>query len=133
MSGGGGESASSNYAPVMFIVGTGLMSAGMWGCAALTGRATDEVRFRRQWPSPSPSPSFPGGRLLWLQPGPQVVCDQSFDTFAYFDSDRDPLMLRKSSRKGSGATRTEVYTVAAVSMATIGYVMQFIGLRGIKA
>lgn len=122
------SSASRDYAPVMFITGTVLMCAGMWSCAALIGQTTYELRYKRTG-SLSPSKRT---RLIWLQPGPQVIGDQSFDPFAYFEkTDKDRLEVWTSSRKDF--VDFELYTFLAVVAVLVGYIMQFIGLRGMKA
>ena len=120
-----GDTSSSSYAPVMFIVGTFLMCTGMWSCAALIGQSTYEVSYER---SQSPSSS----RLLWLQPGPQTIGDQSFDPFAYFEKKEKPLGVWTSSKKDFN-DRFEFYTFFAVLFTLTGYIMQFIGLRGMEA
>ncbi|KAK3300168.1 uncharacterized protein B0H64DRAFT_437346 [Chaetomium fimeti] len=125
---GAESSASRDYAPVMFITGTVLMCAGMWSCAALIGQTTHELHFRRTKRQGLERP-----RLLWLQPGPQVIGDQSFDPFAYFeDTDTTPLQVWTSSRKDFDE-KFETYTLFAVLAVLIGYIMQFIGLRGMMA
>ncbi|KAM5357790.1 hypothetical protein ACJZ2D_015905 [Fusarium nematophilum] len=121
----GDASSSTDYAPVMFIAGTILMCGGMWSCAALIGQTTHELCYRRQASSPT-------SRLLWLQPGPQVIGDQSFDSFAYFENKNNPLQVWTSSRKDFDE-KFELYTFLAASAVLIGYIMQFIGLRGMKA
>ncbi|KAH7129621.1 hypothetical protein B0J13DRAFT_139833 [Dactylonectria estremocensis] len=121
----GDASSSTDYAPVMFIAGTILMCGGMWSCAALIGQTTHELCYRRQASSPT-------SRLLWLQPGPQVIGDQSFDSFAYFENKDNPLQVWTSSRKDFDE-KFELYTFLAASAVLIGYLMQFIGLRGMKA
>ncbi|SPO03464.1 uncharacterized protein DNG_06147 [Cephalotrichum gorgonifer] len=125
---GTGSSASRNYAPVMYITGTVLMCTGMWSCAALIGQATQERRYKRE----SEPPKSGRSHLIWLQPGPQVIGDQSFDPFAYFETtEKDPLRVWTSSRKDF--VDFEVYTLLAVVAVAVGYIMQFIGLRGMKA
>lgn len=121
-----GSPASTNYAPIMFITGTVVMCGGMWSCAALIGQTTKEVRYCRK-------KGTPRSRLIWLQPGPQVIGDQSFDAFAYLENtESDPLSIWTSSRKDLD-DRFEVYTFFAVTAVLIGYICQFIGLRGMKA
>ncbi|KAL2158708.1 hypothetical protein VTH06DRAFT_4190 [Thermothelomyces fergusii] len=120
-------SASRLYAPVMYIVGTILMCGGMWSCAALIGQSTHELYFERISRS-----RVPETRLLWLQPGPQVIGDQSFDPFAYVEKTDDPVRIWTSSRKDI-EPRFESYTYAAVLAVVVGYIMQFIGLRGMNA
>lgn len=121
-----GSSASQNYAPSMFIIGTCLLAVGMCSCAALIGQTTKEIQFRRD------SFSQTSGRLIWLQPGPTVVGDQSFDAFAYLDSQEKPLQHWTSSRK-EPKPEFETFTFLAVAVTLVGYFMQFIGLRGMKA
>lgn len=118
--------ASGNYAPIMFITGTLLMCVGVWACAALIGETTHELRYERKCESEQNS------RLLWLQPGPQKIGDQSFDPFAYFDKEDNPLRRWTSSTKDFDE-KFEVYTLFAVSAVLVGYIVQFIGLRGMKA
>ncbi|KAF0644307.1 hypothetical protein FPSE5266_03430 [Fusarium pseudograminearum] len=121
-----GSSASKNYAPIMFITGTIVMCGGMFSCAALIGQTTREVRYSRE-------PGTPRSRLLWLQPGPQVIGDQSFDAFAHFENiEEEPLPVWTSSRKDFNE-RFELYTFFAVTAVLLGYISQFIGLRGMKA
>lgn len=121
----GENSSSRDYAPVMYIIGTVLMCIGMGSCAALIGQTTREHRFKRKKERRS--------SLIWLQPGPQVIGDESFDPFAYFeDTTSKPLLVWTSSTKDLDQ-QFEVYTVISVSAVLLGYIMQFIGLRGMKA
>ncbi|POR36793.1 Pfs, ankyrin repeats & 6-phosphofructo-2-kinase [Tolypocladium paradoxum] len=121
--------AYEDYAPRMFIAGTVLLCIGMWSCAALVGQATQEVTYKRRTTSTSTQHS----RLLWLQPGPQVIGDQSFDPFSHFESPSKPLRYWTSSRKGKVNRAFEMLTFFAGICTMVGYVLQFIGLRGLKA
>jgi ankyrin repeat protein len=123
----GGGPAARDYAPIMFIAGTILMCAGMWGCAFLIGQTTQEIRFHRK--DNEKSDSRP--RLLWLQPGPQVIGDQSFDPFAYLEGE-NTVQVWSSSRKRLDK-RFELYTYIAVLATLVGYIVQFIGIRGMEA
>ncbi|KAK7408945.1 hypothetical protein QQX98_008889 [Neonectria punicea] len=126
----GGAPASRNYAPVMFIFGTIVLCAGMWACAFLIGQTTREVRFRRR----GEKPTAQRPRLFWLQPGPQVIGDQSFDPYGYAeDAEHAPQGVWMSSRKHFNDRLFEINTILAVSAVALGYVAQFIGLRGMKA
>jgi ankyrin repeat protein len=121
------EGSAKDYAPSMYIAGTLLLCAGMWSCAALIGQSTDEIRFKRR-----DQDSLPRSRLLWLQPGPQVIGDQSFDPYAYFEDPReDPIRVWTSSSKNSPDV-FEIYTVCAIVATLGGYIIQFIALRGMK-
>ncbi|RYP44867.1 hypothetical protein DL768_008730 [Monosporascus sp. mg162] len=119
--------AARNYAPSMFIIGTIMLSAGMWSCAALIGQTTHEIRFERQGPQESWL-----SQLVWLQPGPQVIGDQSFDPFAVFEQEGKPLKVWISSTKDL-TKKYEAHTWIAISMVLVGYIMQFIGIRGMQA
>jgi ankyrin repeat protein len=123
----GGGPAARDYAPIMFIAGTILMCAGMWGCAFLIGQTTQEIRFQRK----DNKKAEPRPRLLWLQPGPQVIGDQSFDPFAYLEGE-NTVQVWSSSRKRLDK-RFELYTYIAVLATLVGYIVQFIGIRGMEA
>ncbi|KAL6692770.1 hypothetical protein J3F84DRAFT_401849 [Trichoderma pleuroticola] len=117
--------ASRNYASGIFIAGTITLCLGAWGCAALIGQTTNEQYYRR---SPQSSDV-----LYWIQPGPQVIGDQSFGSFAYSDAkSKDRLMMWTSSTKDFDKN-FEPVTYIAVSLVLFGYIAQFIGLRGLNA
>jgi ankyrin repeat protein len=130
----GKSSASTNYAPTMFIGGSVLMCFGIWACAALIGQTTQEVRYKRVLPGSSgkSTNSDPTSRLIWLQHGSQVIGDQTFDPYAYLEKTDDPLRVWTSSRKDF-EPKFEFYTTVAVLCALVGYIAQFIGLRGLKS
>lgn len=89
----GNDIAAKNYAPIMYILGTIFMCSGMWSCAYLIGETTREVRFTRKHTEEPLS-----SQLVWLQPGPQVIGDQSFDPFAYIeDLNKNPIKVWTSS------------------------------------
>ncbi|KAK5994001.1 Ankyrin repeat domain-containing protein 50 [Cladobotryum mycophilum] len=114
---------SKNYAPGIFIAGTVALCFGMWSCAALIGQTTHELHYQRSQKSSE--------RLYWIQPGPQVIGDQSFDPFAYSDNE-DQLMTWTSSIKDF-ENKFQVHTFFAVLLVLLGYIAQFIGLRGMSA
>ncbi|KAL3957417.1 hypothetical protein ACCO45_007995 [Purpureocillium lilacinum] len=107
------DSSSKDYAPRMFISGTALLCLGMFGCAAIVGQATSEVTYKRQKSSASSS------RLIWLQPGPQFVGDQSFDPFVHLEDRSKPLESWISSRKEPTGKKFQIATFAA-TMITLG-------------
>ncbi|KAF2830250.1 hypothetical protein CC86DRAFT_240039, partial [Ophiobolus disseminans] len=123
----GDDLAARDYAPIMFIIGTILMCIGMWGCAFLIGQTTQELSFERCGQEATELRP----RLLWLQPGPQVIGDQSFDPFVYMD-DKTTVQVWSSSKK-SHNKKFIFYTYLAVFATLIGYITQFIGIRGMKA
>lgn len=123
----GGEetSASRSYAPIMFIAGTLMMCVGMGTCAALIGQTTHKVTFER-------TASGPLSRLIWIQPGRQTIGDQTFGPYAYLENTDRRLRTWTSSTRELNE-QFEFYTLVAVLLALAGYIMQFIGLRGMKA
>lgn len=126
----GSDAASRDYAPVMFIASTMMLCSGTRSCAFLIGHISRERRFRR---APQDDPAL-RPRLFWLQPGPQVIGDQSFDPFGYYErDDADALDVWMSSEKRATTREVERKTTLAVAAVLVGYVMQFIGLRGMTA
>ncbi|KAI8686760.1 hypothetical protein NCS56_00337100 [Fusarium sp. Ph1] len=116
---GGRTSVTKHYAPVMFIARTILMCLGLWSCAYLIGQTTEEVRFQRCEP-------------YWTDKDHGVIEDQSFDPFGYVEDPANPIQVWTSSRKEFNDA-FEFRTYFAVLATLIGYIAQFIGLRGMKA
>jgi ankyrin repeat protein len=139
---------STNREPMAFIIGTVAVCTGMFWCAALVGQITEEEIFRRTMMVRSKprspvswfrgllqtkySDSQPRSRLFWLQPGNQVIGDQTFDAFAYAEDPKNPLQEYTTSRKKPRDKYT-MYTWAAVVLTLAGYIAQFVGLRGMNA
>jgi hypothetical protein len=153
---------AQNKSPLIFIVGTSAMCSGVFLCAVLIGESTWETTYRRetiyrretespastrdsaiaepQTKSPASTgdsvtaePQTVRSRLLWLQPGDQVIGDQSFDAYAYFEDPHKPLSEYITSHKDmSVSTRFHLYTWFAVVLAMGGYLAQFIGVRGMS-
>jgi hypothetical protein len=116
-----------NRSALSFILGTAFLCAGMFTCAALIGEFTQETRYHRK--------TEPGPRLMWLQPGNQVVGEQTFRPYAYIEDPRD-----NKKRLSEYVISTKLndknfhlYTWAAVALTVGGYVAQFVGLRGMNA
>ncbi|KAH8751843.1 hypothetical protein F5882DRAFT_454445 [Hyaloscypha sp. PMI_1271] len=119
---------SNNKYPLAFMIGTILLSSGMFWCAALVGEITDEKSYRRRedW---KPRPR---SQIFWLQPGGQEVGGETFDAFAYFGEEKRKIEAYTTSTKIK-AEKFHVYTWIAVVITLGGYVAQFIGLRGMNA
>ncbi|KAJ3464998.1 hypothetical protein MRS44_005656 [Fusarium solani] len=140
---GGRTPASKNYAPVMFIC---------WNSSHVPRHVELRIPHR---PDPRKRSAFDGVILtrrippqktrlpLLLEPGlpppkarqlpgPQVIGDQSFDPFGYVEDPANPVQVWTSSRKEFNDA-FELRTYFAVLAVLIGYVAQFIGLRGMKA
>lgn len=110
----------------MFILGTTIMCSGLWACAALIGQTTVERKYKRETGDQTEA-----SQLICLQPN-QVMGDQSFDPFAFFEKPDEPLQTWTSSKKNFDES-FERYTFLAVPAVLVGYIMHFIGLRGMKA
>jgi ankyrin repeat protein len=139
---------STNREPMAFIIGTVALCTGMFWCAALVGQITEEEIFRRTMMVRSKPQSLvswlqsllqtkdldsqPRSRLFWLQPGNQVIGDQTFDAFAYAEDPKNPLQEYTTSRKKPRDKYT-MYTWGAVVLTLGGYIAQFVGLRGMNA
>ena len=125
------NSSSRDYAPRMFLAGTILLSLGMWSCAAIIGQSTQEICFSRVEGTEGMS-----SRLIWLQPGQQLIGDQYFDSYLYMENKNEPLERWVSSKSRDDLTSKglfELLTFGAVFSTTVGYIIQFIGIRGLKA
>jgi len=119
----------NDRAPLTFICGSVFMCLGMYLCAALIGQSTREYIYQRKQVKGDEAPKT---RLFWLQPGNQVIGDQTFDAFAYTEDGSKRLTQYISSRMDL-SDRSEFYTWIPLIVTVGGYVAQFIGLRGMNA
>ncbi|RYP56142.1 hypothetical protein DL771_012087 [Monosporascus sp. 5C6A] len=121
---------SDNPSALVFICGSVFMCLGMFLCAALIGQSTREYTYQRK--QGQDQTSVPTTRLFWLQPGEQVIGDQTFDAFGYSEDGNKHLEQYISSKKDL-SKRSELYTWVTIIVTLGGYVAQFIGLRGMNA
>ncbi len=127
----------ANKNPLLYAVGTALLCSGMCSSAALIGQSTRERIFRRKpnWGVPDGYVSFyeqrPRSRLFWLQPGNQVVGDQTFDAYGY--SEQTGMKSEYMTSRMDKNPKSNVYTWVVAIITLGGYVVQFIGLRGMNA
>ncbi|KAF3019796.1 hypothetical protein E8E14_012258 [Neopestalotiopsis sp. 37M] len=127
------NSSSVQYACPLTIIGTLLVCSGVFYCAYLVGESTSEKIYCRSSSSDESTPqegtktAVPA--LYWLQPGGQVLGDQTFDAFGYSDRDQPLQNYLISWKRRPEEQKRRVWE--AVIMTTTGFVMQFIGLRGI--
>lgn len=113
------EGTPSPQAKIWFgltILGTIMMMFGMILCARLIDLKSRERRFERI-----------GGtsEIFWLQPGGQRVGDQVFHAFAYSESRAEYITSGRVDN-----TKRERTLLLAVISAILGWVLQFVGLRG---
>ncbi|KAH6953808.1 hypothetical protein BKA56DRAFT_625468 [Ilyonectria sp. MPI-CAGE-AT-0026] len=110
------------YAGPSFIGGTSLLWLGIYLCAFVIGQSTEERIFERHGQHST---------LYWLQPGGQVLGDQTFGSFAYNDN-ADPLQQYTTSWKGE-SNRSQLAVWGVVGITLSGFIFQFVGLRGIHS
>src|SRR5262249_31928118 len=108
-------------------IGTIFMCSGMFWCAALIGESTEERLYRQKddWKDRT--------RLFWLQPGNQIVGDETFDAFAYVEDLENKPILEYTTSIKKKTDGFYPYTWIAVVVTVGGYIAQFIGLRGMNA
>ncbi|RYP48107.1 hypothetical protein DL768_005960 [Monosporascus sp. mg162] len=110
--------------------GTALLVVGMILCAMLIERKTCERRFTKKGPGDSPTIMF------WLQPGDQRVGDQLFNAFAHSEEKQkyitswrvDPEPSREDP---DAVNRPLVVLWIAITFSLLGFICQFVGLRGL--
>lgn len=119
-----GEQLADPYACPLVLVGTALLCSGVFFCAFLIGRSTKKHIFTRKSRQISST-------IYWVQPGGQVLGDQVFDSFCYSDHDEPLLRYISSQKVRSGYSRIAVKV--AIAFTILGFILQFIGLRGIHS
>ncbi len=115
------------YACPLMIVGTILVCSGIYLCAFLVGQSTEEKIFSR-------NSTIGDGRrsaLYWVQPGGQVIGDQTFDSFCYGDAEK-PLQKYTTSWKRL-SPKPELAVWVATGITVPGFILQFVGMRGIHS
>ncbi|KAH6886409.1 hypothetical protein B0T10DRAFT_371957, partial [Thelonectria olida] len=131
-----GGSRPESYACPLTIAGTLLMCGGIFLCAFLVGQSTNERIFYRKRNGIGEQPAAAANRptyssIYWVQPGGQVLGDQIFDPFCCSDHDEPLQQYITSWKNRSKASEPVVW--AAVGTTVAGFVMQFVGLRGIHS
>lgn len=92
-----------------------MVSLGMVLCAHLIETSTGEIYYHRKQ----------DGKIYWLQPGEQKVGDQVFNAFLGKSNEKMFVRSYKLLGKTSGLPLW-----IAVGLAVVGFVLQFVGLRG---
>ncbi|MBE3043776.1 hypothetical protein IMZ48_14625, partial [Candidatus Bathyarchaeota archaeon] len=134
----------------MMSAGTVLLGVGMFSCASLVEKSTEERVFRKYTRVPgdhptqeSPtqesstdesltreSPAENGPTIYVVQPGNQTVGDQTFDSFLFTDSSY-PLRKYITSWKVHRDPRLGIWLATGVTIS--GFVIQFVGLRAMHS
>ncbi|KAK2057113.1 hypothetical protein LY76DRAFT_617418 [Colletotrichum caudatum] len=137
------DSPIESYAYPCAAVGTFILVAGMMLCAHVVDSSTEEKRFR---PKPETNMRV---RMVWLQQT-KTVNDQVFGSFAVYAKDDQPFITtsRRPQKAELGQSRPatddgeyptpgdasltiQVKTVIGAMITLIGFVIQFVGLRGL--
>jgi FlaA1/EpsC-like NDP-sugar epimerase len=109
----------------MFVVGTFILTLGMFFCA-LTVETSSK---KHDIPLPDDS------RVYWVQPGNQMVGDQVFPPFVGCTK-KGALFIRSVKHHSQTEILNygkELSLLSIVMLAMVGFVMQFIGLRGLHS
>ncbi|KAL7925582.1 hypothetical protein ACQKWADRAFT_284464 [Trichoderma austrokoningii] len=119
------------YACPMAIVGSLVEWGGMFLCAYLVGKTSRKQVFYRN--RQSLNRQAKSSSIYWVQPGGQVLGDQVFDAFCYSDHDQPLLQYISSWKKPSRSSDSDLALWAAVVTTVTGFIIQFVGLRGIHS
>lgn len=133
----------SPWALPMVITGTCILCSGMFMCSFLIEQSTAEYTHkRRKVPkstfievvdeqSSAVTASVQDMDMVYMiQPGGQVIGDQTFDSFGYSD-ERKPLRKYTTSIRSQASPRLRAATWAASITTVTGFIVQFVGLRSV--
>ncbi|KAJ5594141.1 uncharacterized protein N7459_000349 [Penicillium hispanicum] len=114
--------AVDSYAFPFYVVGTVFLFIGMFYCAVLIERSSEQYYFEPKNSS----------KIYWLQPGNQYVGDQVFNAFIAESTMTTNMKYIKSTRvQTHDGGQVEIYTTLLITM--LGFILQFIGERGLHA
>lgn len=122
------------YGFAIFAAGTVVLALGMFGCAWAVESSTSEA----VWQPAAGAPRAMS--VLWLQQGGQIVGDQRFESWSrrsvYPDNSittshksAKTLALIQSAPGNGGINSRNALVNTAVTLAFLGFVLQFFGLR----
>ncbi|RTE74643.1 hypothetical protein BHE90_010906 [Fusarium euwallaceae] len=113
-----------DYALPLAIGGTLLLVLGLLGCAIVVEKSTQETRYERNKKYEM--------RIVWIQQK-QTVGDQAFNPYATFpDAPRDGVTMSRR-RNDSKTQRLKKWTTLGICAGLAGFIIQFIGLRGMNS
>ncbi|KAJ3475293.1 hypothetical protein NLG97_g9509 [Lecanicillium saksenae] len=111
----------------MMVCGTAMQCAGMWCCAHLINASTKErVFYKNAEAQKRPS------ALIVVQPGNQIIGDQTFDSCLL----HDPLLPMREYVTSWKDLQEPVHpgkTVGSVTMTMMGFILQFVSLRAMHS
>lgn len=115
------DKAVPSYAFPCYIVGTSLLFAGMLFCAIIIERSSKQYYLK----------PIKCSKLYWLQPGNQHVGDQVFGAFMAVKQGPGLQYIKSTRLPKHDSGYVELYTILGSTM--LGFIIQFIGLRGLHA
>lgn len=126
-----GESKATEPLPffVLCTSGTLMVTIGMTLSATLIDRNSSERLFVHKpshYPDKSKKP-----RIFWLQPGEQRIGDQVFPSFSHNEERETYITSWKTDEKDIEGNIWQVRSAVVCSL--LGWVFQFVGLRGLHA
>ncbi|EED12369.1 ankyrin repeat-containing protein, putative [Talaromyces stipitatus ATCC 10500] len=114
-----------SYAFPMFVLGTALLTQGMFLCAVLVERHSEKHIFTLPEES----------RVYWIQPGNQTVGDQKFPSFVG-RTDKGVYFIRSVRHQPLNEVLNvgrEMQLIFVVCLTMVGFVIQFVGIRGLHS
>ncbi|KAL5337300.1 hypothetical protein BJX70DRAFT_409320 [Aspergillus crustosus] len=118
-------SSPDSYSFPVYLFGTTSLSLGMFLCAFIIERSSSEAYLYPTKPS----------KIYWLQPGRQTIGDQDFGAFLAVNEGHNSQLSQDlvyiKSVRGPAPKGKRPLLVFTICVTMVGFVMQFIGLRGL--
>ncbi|KAK6356797.1 hypothetical protein TWF718_001138 [Orbilia javanica] len=118
------DAPAEPYAFPMTLSGTVLVCFGMFLCAFIIERSTDEAHYQQRNPDPNNK-----CKIYWVQPGGQNIGDQVFGSFIGYS---EKLHYIRSTKADQGGGDVIVLWIAVIT-SVLGFILQFVGLRAMHA
>ncbi|KAF3164646.1 hypothetical protein TWF751_009541 [Orbilia oligospora] len=118
------EKPAEPYAFPMTLSGTVLVCFGMFLCAFIIERSTDEVHYKQRDPDPKNK-----CKIYWVQPGGQNIGDQVFGSFIGYSEKLHYIRSTKADQGGGDVIMLWIAVITSV----LGFILQFVGLRALHA
>ncbi|KAK6363683.1 hypothetical protein TWF730_001103 [Orbilia blumenaviensis] len=114
-----------SYGLPFTLSGTILVCAGMFLCAYIIEKCTEEVIYERSKEHES--------TVYWVQPGNQKIGDQVFESFIKESSNYKTLPRYIISTRSQKKNSRPVLLMIALACSVVGFVLQFVGLRALHS
>ncbi|KAI3321405.1 hypothetical protein HD806DRAFT_523893 [Xylariaceae sp. AK1471] len=112
----------ANYAYPCMATGTLALVTGLLICAHVVENSTSETTYR--------SAAGKEARIVWLQKS-ETVNDQAFESFAVFPQVAQSIVMTSQREEKLSSKSEELKAVIGTAISVSGYVVQFVGLRGL--